>query len=271
MSAPQKISVLEHLRELRNRFIKSLIALVVGTGVASVFTFRILEFLKGPAGDTPLIQTAPTEFIATYFKVALIGGLILAMPVVLYQFMMFAAPGLTPREKRYVLVSLPGIVLLFAAGVVFAWFVLVPPAIHFFFTFGSSGTLSPPGWLPSALHFLCNFGGDVVEPFIRIDRYINFILMFTLWVGLSFQTPLVMSLLARLGVVKPASFAKRRKLAVVCAFIAAAILTPTVDPFIQTALASPIIVLYEMGIWLSKLANSRRLKAAERRMLELEQ
>ena len=271
MSTPQKIAVLEHLRELRNRFIKSLLALLVGTSIAAVFTFRVLEFLKGPAGDTPLIQTAPTEFIATYFKVALLGGFILAMPVVLYQMLMFAAPGLTPREKRYVLVSLPGIILLFAAGVVFAWFVLVPPAINFFFTFGSSGASSPPTWLPSSLHFLCAFGGDVVEPFIRIDRYINFILMFTLWVGLSFQTPLVMTLLARLGIVKPTSFARRRKLAILGAFIAAAIVTPTVDPFIQTALASPIIVLYEIGIWLSKLANLRRLKAAERRMLELEQ
>ena len=99
----------------------------------------------------------------------------------------------------------------------------------------------------------------------------DLILALSLWVGLSFQTPLVMTLLARLGVVKPAGFAKRRKLAVLGAFIAAAIFTPTFDPVNQTLLASPIIVLYEIGIWLSKLANRRRLKAAERRMLELEQ
>ena len=249
MSTPQKIAVLEHLRELRNRFIKSLLALVVGTGIAAVFTFRVLEFLKGPAGDTPLVYIDPTEFITTYFKVALLGGLILAMPVILYQMIMFAAPGLTPREKRYLFVSLPGIVLSFAAGLVFAWFVLLPPAVNFLF----------------------NFGGDVAEPQIRIGRYVNLILALSLWVGLSFQTPLVMTLLARLGVVKPSSFAKRRKVAVLGAFIAAAIFTPTFDPLNQTLLASPIIVLYEIGIWLSKLANRRRLKAAERRMLELEQ
>ena len=249
MSAPDKLSILAHLNELRSRFIKSLIALVVGTGIAAVFTFRVLEFLKGPAGDTPLVYIDPTEFITTYFKVALLGGLILAMPVVLYQMMMFAAPGLTAREKRYVLISIPGIVLSFAAGVVFAWFILLPPAIHFLFS----------------------FGGDVAEANIRIGRYINLILALTLWVGLSFQTPLVMTLLARLGVVKPVSFAKRRKLAIVGAFIAAAIFTPTFDPINQTLLASPIIVLYEIGIWLAKLANRRRIKAAERRMLELEQ
>ncbi len=248
MSAPDKISILGHLNELRSRFIKSLIALVVGTGISAVFTFRVLEFLKGPAGDTPLVYIDPTEFITTYFKVALLGGFILAMPVVLYQMVMFAAPGLTPREKRYVLVSVPGIILSFAAGVVFAWFVLIPPA----------------------LNFLLNFGGDVAEANIRIGRYINLILALTLWVGLSFQTPLVMTLLSRLGVVKPASFAKRRKMAIVGAFIAAAVFTPTFDPVNQTLLASPIIVLYEIGIWLSKLANRRRVKAAEKRMLELE-
>ena len=249
MSAPDKISILGHLNELRSRFIKSLIALVVGTGVSAVFTFRVLEFLKGPAGDTPLVYIDPTEFITTYFKVALLGGFILAMPVVLYQMVMFAAPGLTPREKRYVLVSVPGIILSFVAGVVFAWFILIPPA----------------------LNFLLTFGGDVAEANIRIGRYINLILALTLWVGLSFQTPLVMTLLSRLGVVKPASFAKRRKMAIVGAFIAAAVFTPTFDPVNQTLLASPIIVLYEIGIWLSKLANRRRVKAAEKRMLELEQ
>ena len=249
MSAPDKISILGHLNELRSRFIKSLIALVVGTGISAVFTFRVLEFLKGPAGDTPLVYIDPTEFITTYFKVALLGGFILAMPVVLYQMIMFAAPGLTPREKRYVLVSVPGIILSFAAGVVFAWFILIPPA----------------------LNFLLNFGGDVAEANIRIGRYINLILALTLWVGLSFQTPLVMTLLSRLGVVKPSSFAKRRKMAIVGAFIAAAVFTPTFDPVNQTLLASPIIVLYEIGIWLSKLANRRRVKAAEKRMLELEQ
>ena len=249
MSAPDKISILGHLNELRSRFIKSLIALVVGTGISAVFTFRVLEFLKGPAGDTPLVYIDPTEFITTYFKVALLGGFILAMPVVLYQMVMFAAPGLTPREKRYVIVSVPGIILSFAAGVVFAWFVLIPPA----------------------LNFLLNFGGDVAEANIRIGRYINLILALTLWVGLSFQTPLVMTLLSRLGVVKPSSFAKRRKMAIVGAFIAAAVFTPTFDPVNQTLLASPIIVLYEIGIWLSKLANRRRVKGAEKRMLELEQ
>ena len=111
----------------------------------------------------------------------------------------------------------------------------------------------------------------MVDPHIRIGRYINLILALTLWVGLSFQTPLVMTLLARLGVVKPSSFAKKWKVAVLGAFIAAAIFTPTFDPINQALLAIPIIVLYVIGILLSILANRQRLRAAERRMLELEQ
>lgn len=249
MSAPQKLSILEHLRELRSRFIKSLLALVLGTGVAAAFTFPVMDFLKKPAGDVTLVYIDPTELITTYFKVAILGGLILAMPIVLYQMAMFAAPGLTSKEKRYMIVSLPGIVISFMAGAVFTWFILLPPAFH----------------------FLLNFGEGVAEPQIRISRYINLILVLTTWVGLSFQTPLVMTLLARLGVVKPSSFAKKRKMAIIGAFIAAAIFTPTFDPINQTLLASPIIVLYEMGIWLSKLANRRRLKSAEQRMLELNQ
>ncbi len=251
MSAPEKISILEHLRELRSRFIKSLLALLIGTGVVAAppVTRTIMDFLAQPAGDVVLVQIDPTEYITTYFKVAIIGGFILAMPIIIYQMAMFAAPGLTRKEKRYMIVSLPGIVLSFAAGAVFTWFILLPPAFH----------------------FLLSFGEGIVEPQIRISRYINLILVLTTWVGLSFQTPLVMTLLARLGIVKPASFAKRRKVAILGAFIAAAVFTPTFDPVNQTLLASPIIVLYEIGIWLSKIANRRRLKAAESRMLELKQ
>ena len=124
-----------------------------------------MEFLKGPAGDTPLVYIDPTEFITTYFKVALLGGFILAMPVVLYQMVMFAAPGLTPREKRYVLVSVP--------------------RHHPLLCRRCSVCLVRPN--SPALNFLLNFGGDVAEANIRIGRYINLILALTLWVGLSFQ------------------------------------------------------------------------------------
>ncbi len=240
MRGPNQFTLIEHLSELRSRVIKCVLALIAGTAVAVVFTFPILTFLKRPAGDVALVYIDPTELISTYFKVAVVGGLILAMPIILYQIAMFVSPGLSSKEKRYVMASLPAILVAFGAGVIFTWFILLPPA----------------------LHFLLNFGSDVAEPQIRISRYINLILMLSVWMGVSFQTPFVMLVLARVGIVTPKGFARRRKFAVLGAFVAGAIFTPTFDPVNQTLLASPIIVLYEFGIWLSRLASRQRRKAA---------
>lgn len=240
MRGPNQFTLIEHLSELRSRVIKCVLALIAGTAVAVVFTFPILTFLKRPAGDVALVYIDPTELISTYFKVAVVGGLILAMPIILYQIAMFVSPGLSSKEKRYVMASLPAILIAFGAGVIFTWFILLPPA----------------------LHFLLNFGSDVAEPQIRISRYINLILMLSVWMGVSFQTPFVMLVLARAGIVTPKGFARRRKFAVLGAFVAGAIFTPTFDPVNQTLLASPIIVLYEFGIWLSRLASRQRRKAA---------
>ena len=239
MKEQHRQTILEHLVELRSRLIKSVIALAVGTGIAAGLTFPVLRFLKRPAGDVALVYIDPTELIGTYFKVAILGGLIIAMPVVLYQLIMFVAPGLTAREKRYVGVALPAALLCFVGGVFFTWYVLLPPALNFLFSFGSS----------------------VAEPQIRISRYIHLVIMLSFWTGMSFQTPLVMVIFARLGIVSPKGFAKRRKFAVLGAFVAGAIFTPTFDPINQTLLASPIIVLYELGIWLSKLAARQRRRS----------
>ena len=240
MKEPNKQTILEHLSELRKRVLKSVIALVVGTGISAGLTYPVLQFLKGPAGDVDLVYIDPTEFISTYFKVAVLGGFILALPVIAYQVAMFVAPGLTSKEKRYVVISVPVVVLCFVAGVVFTWYVLLPPA----------------------LNFLLHFGSDIAEPQIRIGKYINLILLLSLWMGVSFQTPLLMLIVARLGIVSSRGFARRRKYAVLGAFVLGAILTPTFDPVNQTLLASPIVVLYELGIWLAKLAGRQRQKAA---------
>ncbi|MFQ5934494.1 MAG: twin-arginine translocase subunit TatC [Dehalococcoidia bacterium] len=239
MKDSDKLSIFEHLSELRGRLIKSVIALLLGTGAAAGLTFPVLKFLKEPAGDVALVYIDPTELISTYFKVAILGGFILAMPVILYQIAMFVTPGLTSREKRYLVVALPAALLCFGGGVVFTWYVLLPPA----------------------LHFLLNFGSSVAEPQIRISRYINLVIMLSFWVGISFQTPLLMLIFARLGIVSSRAFAKKRKFAILGAFVVGAILTPTFDPINQTLLASPIVVLYELGIWLAKLAGRQRRKA----------
>ena len=226
-----------HLDELRKRLTISVLAVVVTTIISFVFYRRIIDFLLRPADaitEVPgrLVFIEVTELFGVIMKVSLVTGLVLAFPIILYQMVLFVAPGLTPREKRYLYGFLPGVLLSFAAGAAFGYYVLIPPAIN----------------------FLINFGGDIAEPTIRIGNYINLVVMLLFWMGVVFETPAVMFLLAKLRIVSPQGFSKWRRHWVVVAFVLGAIITPTFDPINQTLVAGPLIVLYEVGIWLSKLA-----------------
>ena len=227
----------EHLEELRRRLIVSAIVLVVGLGVSFAFFQEFLRFLLAPAQAylSPTgkpIFTEVTEYLGVAVRVSLLGGFALATPVILHQAVMFVAPALTPQERRYAFSIIPGALLLFAGGVAFAYFILLPPA----------------------LRFLLTWGQDVATPMVRIGPYINLVVTLLFWMGLVFETPLIMFLLARFGVVSPEAFGAGRRYAIVGAFLLAAIITPTFDPVNQTLVAVPLILLYELGIWLSKLA-----------------
>ena len=241
----KELSLREHLEEFRKRLLISVIALVLTTVLAFVFHKYILRFLMRPAGgfeEIPggqLVFTEVTEMVSITFKVSLLAGLVLALPVVLYQIVMFVAPGLTPRERRYLFLFLPGALLAFVAGALFGYYILFPPA----------------------LRFLLSFGSDIATPMIRIGNYMNLIMMLLFWMGVVFETPVVMFLLARLGVLSSRRAAQYRRYAVVVAFILGALITPTFDPINQTLVALPIIALYEIGIWLTKLAERLRRQA----------
>lgn len=221
-----------HLEELRERLIKSLIGVGIATVLSFFFTDTIFEVLRSRAEGVQLIRTQVTEMLSVYFKVAFIGGLFLAMPVIVYQAVMFVAPALTPKEKRYLYLLLPGVTFSFLAGVAFAYFLLLPPA----------------------LRFLLHFGEDIATPLIKVGDYVSVVTTLLFWVGLAFETPLVIFLLARIGVVTPQLLARNRAYAVVAAFVLAAVITPTFDPINQTLVAVPIILLYELGILLARLA-----------------
>ena len=233
------LSLNEHLLELRKRLIVSVAAVIVCTVVAFVFHPVIFDVLMGPAQgfeslrDNKLVFTQATEMIGITMKVSLMGGLALASPVVVYQAVMFVAPGLTPREKRYLFALLPGVVLSFLAGAAFGYLVLLPPAIKFLLTFGS----------------------DIATPMIRVGNYINLVVTLLFWLGVAFQAPLVMFFLSKIRVVTPKALAKKRRFAIVGAFILGALITPTFDPVNQSLVAVPILVLYELGIWLARLAR----------------
>ena len=226
------MTIVEHLEELRDRLIKSVIALTVTTLLSFVFAKRFLEILIAPMGETPPVSASPTTNIVVFTKVALISGVALAMPVLVYQLISFIAPGLTRQEKRYLYLVLPGATISFVIGAAFAYFVMVPTAIP----------------------FLKGFLRDIIEPNWFIDRYVSFITSLLFWVGLSFETPLLIFFLAKLGIVTSASLSQYRKYAILVVAVIAAVITPTPDPFNMMLVMVPLILLYEIGILLSKLA-----------------
>lgn len=240
MESGKKQGILEHLKEFRSRLIKCVIAVLITTIVSFVFAKQIFNILIMPAGGIELVYIEMTEMIGTYMKVCLVSGIILAMPFIMYQFLMFVSPGLTMKEKKAVYLILPWIVLMFAGGVIFGYFILVPPATK----------------------FLISFGSDIATPQIRIGNYISIVSRLLLAIGLVFEMPVVTTFLARIGVITHKWLADKRKGAVIFAFILAAIITPTFDPLNQTLVAAPLIVLYEIGIWLAKLVQKKETDVA---------
>ena len=231
----RKLSILGHLTELRNRLIRSLIAVAITTALSLIFYKPIFNILIAPAQGIKLQAIEMTERLGTIMRVSLVSGIILAIPYLTYEVIMFVSPALTRKEKRYVYLILPWIALMFAAGVIFTYIILLPPAIKFLTTFGS----------------------DIATPQIKIGNYISIVTRLLLAVGLVFEMPVVTTFLARLGVVKSKWLADKRKIAIILAFIMAAIITPTFDPINQSLVAIPLIILYEMSIWLAKLVQRK--------------
>jgi len=235
MSDNKKLSILGHLYELRNRLIRCVIAVVITTVISFIFAKQIFHVMILPTGGIELIYIEMTEMVGTYMKVCLTSGIILAMPYLIFQFLMFVSPALTRKEKKYIYLVLPWVGLMFIAGVVFGYFVLIPPAMKFLTTFGS----------------------DIATPQIRIGNYISIVSRLLLAIGFVFEMPVVTTFLSRLGVITPKWLSDKRKPAIILAFILAAIITPTFDPVNQTLVAVPLIVLYEISIWLAKFVQRK--------------
>ena len=237
----RNLTLVEHLQEVRYRLIVSSVAVVIGLAISAYFGSDLIAFLKHPAeaGSQHVVFQAiePGEKLSTYFRVALLGGVILAMPVIVYQVLQFVSPGLKPNEKRWLYGTVIGATLLFLAGVAFAYYIA----------------------LPRGLGFLLDFGGaDIAETNIRISSYIDFVTRLIFWMGVAFETPLVLMFLARFGIMNATRLRRSWRYAIVIAFVVAAIVTPTPDPVNQTIVAVPIIGLYVLGVVLAYLAQPRR-------------
>ena len=241
-SVDDRMPFMEHLGELRIRIVRGLIGLLIGLVIAFPFSQKIVDYLARPirATGNTLVFLAVTEAFWVQMKVALIVGLFLAAPVILWQVWAFVAPGLHAHEKKY---AAPFVIvgsLLFIGGGAFSLKVVTPFAIQFLLSY------SRPG----------------LQPMISIGSYVDFLLKFTLAFGIVFELPLATTLLARMGVVTPRVLAKNRKYAILGAFVAAAILTPTPDAFNQALMAGPIIILYEAGIVCARIFGKRVPKLA---------
>ncbi len=227
-------TLLDHLNELRIRLFRALIALVVGVLLSIAFTDELLKYLITPYGNE-LQVLGPTESVVIYFRVALLAGAIFAMPFITYQLFLFVAPGLTRKEKRWIYLALPATTGLFLTGVAFAWFIMVP----------------------TALGFLQDFEEDVFRAEWTADRYIAFLTSLLFWIGVAFEMPVIVSVLARLGILGPRPLIRNWRLAVVLMTVIAALITPTVDPFNMLLVMAPLLVLYLVSIGLAIMAFPR--------------
>lgn len=220
-----------HLRELRNVLIKCAIALAITTTISFLFTTQILQFLITPYGG--ILETIdPTENVTTYFRVALVSGAVLAMPLLIYFVWTFIAPGLEEKEKRYVRYVVPGATFLFLLGVAFAWGLMLPAAIGFLSTF--EPTIFKTSW--------------------RAAAYIPFVTSLLFWIGVAFELPLVVFFLAKLKIVTARKLLSWWRFAIVAAAVVAALITPTVDPFNMMLVMAPLVFLYFLSIVLARFA-----------------
>jgi sec-independent protein translocase protein TatC len=227
--------LLKHLNELRQRIFKAFIAVVITTAVSFAFADRLIDYLASPIGGSQaLVSIEVTENVAIFMRVSLLAGIVSGMPFVLYQVMSFLVPGLNKREKGWLLFGVPGASLLFLSGVAFTWFVMIPAAVP----------------------FLINFTG--IRTQVRPANYFQFITNLMFWIGICFELPLVMMILARLKIITARQLAKSWRYSIVIMAVVAAAVTPTVDPINMGLVMLPLMGLYILSIILAAIAGRKR-------------
>lgn len=235
----KEMSFLEHLEELRWRLWKCIAAVIVLIFVAFPFTGKILELLTYPnsrlKNPATFVFLKPTGMLMLRMEIAIITGIIAASPVILYQLWQFVAPGLYPKERKFIGPVILITIFCFFLGVGFGYAVLIPIVLPFLFSLG----------VPS------------IQPMININDYAQFVLRLILLTGLVFELPMVSFLLTRLGLISPSFLRRVRKYSILLIFIFAAIVTPP-DPVSQIVLALPLLLLYEVSIWVSQITYRKK-------------
>ena len=235
-----EMSFLEHLEELRWRIIKSALGIIIGALIAGIFiNFIMDDILLRPATNTnpplKLQNIKPFGQFTLYMEVLFFGGILISLPNLIYQIWKFIEPALKPTERKYISSIVIFSSVCFLAGIVFSYFVLLPTALSFFATFGSSS----------------------VENIIAINEYFSFIISAMLAAGLVFELPMVSFFLSKIGILKPEFMRKYRKHAVILILLTAGILTPSPDVTSQLLLAGPLFILYEISILICKFSQKK--------------
>ena len=224
-------SILPHVMELRDRLIKAGIAIGIATLVALLLTDQLLAVMAQPAGGLQELQAIRvTEPFGVFFRISIVVGMILASPYVIVQLWIFVAAGLRPNERRWFYLFVPFAILLFMIGVTFAYTVMLPVAVP----------------------FLLQFMGIQARP--TLEDYVKFVTNVLLWVGVSFEMPLVTFILAKAKLITAKQLAQNWRIATVVIAILAAVVTPTPDPINMGIVAAPLFVLYLLSIVLALFA-----------------
>lgn len=232
----KEMSFFDHLQELRNRAIVVILAVVISSAALFPFMPHLIEMLRQELIEVPLHVFSPMEAIFVTFKASIYAGVVISSPVIIYEVWAFVSPGLTKKERKMVITALIPTVLLFLAGAAFAYFVILPVTLKFFFSFSYK----------------------MSTPLFGLDQTLSFVFSMLFIFGVVFQFPLVIAVLARLGVVTHEFLATKRKYAFIVIFVVAGIITPDPTVVSQTIVGVPLYVLYEISIWVARFLEKKK-------------
>lgn len=237
----EEMTLQEHLTELASRIKKMVFGIVLGFIIGAILVGPILNQIREAAQvEQGLDIRSPSDPVIIFFRIALYVAIGITLPNIIYQLVAFLAPGLTRKEKRVLFTSLPFMSILFIGGVAYAYFFAIP----------------------RALDFLSDFLGDYIDWNIDAQETISFYLALMMGLGIAFQLPVIMFVLAKIGIVTPANMRKWRKFAFLGIVVVAAIITPTTDPINLALVVFPLVILYEAGIIISLIFAKTSLRSA---------
>lgn len=243
LSAEEKQTIIEHLEELRKSLIISVVAIIIAAVASFYFSEQILSIIISPlkALNENLVVTGVTEAFFVKLKLSFLAGFIIAFPIVVWSIWRFFKPALYPSERKYIYILFPISIFLFVGGVLFAYF----------------------GILRLVLNFFIYIAGSNLDTMFKVDQYVSFVMAFTIPFGLVFELPVIVFFLTKLGIIRYEMLSGNRKYALLVIVILAAALTPGPDPVSQMFMAIPVYVLYEISIWVSRLAGPGRKRRKE--------